>query len=447
MSMLNSSLPGYKYQIELVLEGIKYSGMMFHDSDHGHIGVIVSAHLNGEEAENFSQKKYGRIPAISAVVDGKRKITLFKCRCLKCNYIEFSEDSKTQYLNFSVEYFINSGRYDIQETYDSFQFTVENGMAWSKISQIWVMDNPNGGAPSQVRFRGNDYCKKYLLGGAEIKFRSDLSNFELMREDRKEEISITEHLQITITPHNPAPISYFLSLRDQIVDMISFGIEDNVNILSQSLICGTEEETSKTHFVVTNKKHLPLIHTKPENFNFILDQLPRTKDVSRSLNRLEPILRLYTSFYRYSDMPLEMLFLNATQALETLHGRFYHVPYSKQEDSDEIVHPYKKITLAERITDLLEKGKDQIFAPICNQELCFVERVVLARNYYTHYHESMWQSALDSECLFDIVRILKCILAYHICVQLGVDISDSVKEKISRICLDDNGQPIDLFQT
>lgn len=447
MNILNSRLPGYKYQGEFEIDGIVYPGGMVADSEHGSITLIVSKMLDGEEAKGYSQKNYRRISMIHGVVNGGKNVTLFKCRCKQNDYTEYAEDNKHQRLIFSAEYIIISGRNDIHTTYDRFQFTIENGMAWSKISQILVMDNPHGGDPSQVRFRGNNYSKSFIMGGSQITFRSQLHNRELMDENRRECFTLEERLQITITPREPSTIFYFLSMRDQLVDMISFGTKDNVNILSQYLICGPEEPRhEEQHLVVTNKKTLPINHTPPEEYNFQLDQLPRSRDVSRSLNRLEPIFRLYASFYRYDDMPLEMVFLNAMQALETLHGRFYHVPYSKQNLPDDIVHIPKKITLSERITALLEKGEDQIFAPICNQELCFVERVVIARNYYTHYHESMWQSALDSECLYDVVRILKCILEYFICAQLGVDISARVKEEINKICMDLNGQPVDIFQ-
>ena len=446
MNILNSRLPGYKYQGDFEIDGITYSGGMVADGEHGSITLIVSKMLDGEEAKGYSQKNYRRIPMIHGVVNGGKNVTLFKCRCKENDYTEYAEDKKHQRLIFSAEYIVISGRNDIHTTYNRFQFTIENGMAWSQISQILVIDNPHGGEPNQVRFRGNSYSKWFIMGGSQIFFRSQLNNRELMNENRRESFTLQERLQITITPKEPCSISYFLSMRDQLVDMISFAIKDNVNILSQYLICGPEDPRyAEQHLVVTNKKTLPINHTPPEEYNFKLDQLPRTKDAARAVNRLEPILRLYASFYRYDDMPLEMVFLNATQALETLHGRFYHVPYSKQNLPDDIAPAYKKITLSERITALLEKSEDKIFAPLFNQELRFVERVVIARNYYTHYHESQWQSALDSECLYDVVRILKCILEYFICVQLGVDISSRVQEEINKICIGIDGQVINIF--
>ena len=225
MSKLNSNLPGYKYQGNFEIDGITFSGVMFVDDERGYIGLNVVKHFTGEEARNYSQRNYGRISVIHGKGNNGNNLTLFKCRCRKNDYYEYGEN-KSQLLEFSVQYFVMSGLHESCTEFDSFRFTVENGMAWSKISQIKVLDNPNGGPPNQVRFRGSDHFKKYVMGGSLIQFRSDISNGELMREDHSEQFVITERLQITITPPSPSPITYFLGLRDQIVDMISFAIKD-----------------------------------------------------------------------------------------------------------------------------------------------------------------------------------------------------------------------------
>lgn len=93
MSLLNSRLPGYKYQGEFEIDGLVYSGGMVADKEHGRITLIVSKRLRGLEAKGFSKKNYRRIPIIHGTLDAGKHVTLFKCRCQKNNYIEHSEDT------------------------------------------------------------------------------------------------------------------------------------------------------------------------------------------------------------------------------------------------------------------------------------------------------------------------------------------------------------------
>ena len=47
-------------------------------------------------------------------------------------------------------------------------------------------------------------------------------------------------------------------------------------------------------------------------------------EVPGKRKELIPVFDLYLSLFKYRDMPIEMVFLNLIQAVETFHARFFY---------------------------------------------------------------------------------------------------------------------------
>ena len=76
--------------------------------------------------------------------------------------------------------------------------------------------------------------------------------------------------------------------------------------------------------MLTSEQRLQTSIKNQWEYNFTLSQIAVGKDIQRELTLLEPVLNLYLSLFKYSDMPIEMIFLNIVQALETFHARFFY---------------------------------------------------------------------------------------------------------------------------
>ncbi|NCD01992.1 MAG: hypothetical protein EOM00_03225 [Clostridia bacterium] len=177
---------------------------------------------------------------------------------------------------------------------------------------------------------------------------------------------------------------------------------------------------------------------------------------------LEPIMNLYFSLICYSDMSLEMQFLNIVQALETYHSRFLYKDKLKKYkehltelfkcDTDQIPAPHKDayfcetqadenlnyIILKSRLVDLFNDDFHcplfvRLFKDDYSLMYQYIDTIVDTRHYYTHYGKSKEKKALRSTKLICAIDILSILLEYHFLKELEFDISYRM-EKISTRC-------------
>lgn len=145
--------------------------------------------------------------------------------------------------------------------------------------------------------------------------------------------------------------------------------------------------------------------------------------------------------------------MNVVQALETFHARFFYNDkkseyvksvkrkFSDSKISEEIMNDLisgyqeksKIIILASRINDLLFDNLSGIFVDYWPRENNFTQRIVDSRNYYTHYDPSKEEKALKGEELKSAIGVLSCLLDYHVCKILGIDISEQTRRTLTRI--------------
>ena len=177
-------------------------------------------------------------------------------------------------------------------------------------------------------------------------------------------------------------------------------------------------------------------------------------DFSNTLEKLKPIFNLYLSLFKYSDMPIEMVFLNIVQALETFHSRFFYdnkkTKYVKSvEDRFSSLANYediKKLLLSEtqmdencgyiillsRLNDMLIGDYDGLFHEFYATDPNYAQTIADTRHYYTHYGSSKEAKALKNEKLKDAIYILTLLLEYNVCKVLGIDIKTKTASYIER---------------
>lgn len=161
--------------------------------------------------------------------------------------------------------------------------------------------------------------------------------------------------------------------------------------------------------------------------------------------KLRPILDLYFAAYRYNAFVPETVFLNLMQALETYHARFIsddlrsflqHVDlevnnfygdnsnaekWKKYIADDNQRNPKcKDIYLRSRLTDLFFAEGDLAHVNYWNgRQGDFVEKLVITRNYYTHYDIKKQTKAFTKEELPLINNILSSFLTFHVLTRMG----------------------------
>ena len=167
-------------------------------------------------------------------------------------------------------------------------------------------------------------------------------------------------------------------------------------------------------------------------------------------NSLKPVVDLYVSAYDYKDIPVEMLFLNLTQALETYHARFIcdskskykeivdafihkHFGDIKSHTSDSHIESYreflyskeqedsKHITLKSRLNYLFLADFRIIIQPFGFGKRDLIKKIVDTRNYYTHYNPNKYDKSFDLEMLPYVNGLLMIVISYYLMKELDIE--------------------------
>lgn len=192
---------------------------------------------------------------------------------------------------------------------------------------------------------------------------------------------------------------------------------------------------------------------------------------------IRPVVDLVNSLFLYSDMPIEVLFLNLMQALETYHSRFicdnpkhysdvidalldeyhnlngqkrllrkdYYLGLDEKEltsktDSEKAEtanydccketrsEHIKKISLKMRVRYLFSVGDFMFLSTYKMTQQDFIDKLIISRNYYTHYDPKKESRSFTREELKDVCPILFNLANYYILKEL--ELSEEELRKI-----------------
>lgn len=273
------------------------------------------------EIKNYYQALSMRVSK-QEVISGKLNIgwtvTLYHNRCIK----NFTRIPSYQQIEFSCEYVIFHNQDDPCRKFNQLSCVVENALEWSGLSYV------DDFGFDKITFRKDNPCVTFHWYGVEVRFSVYLDN-RLLQVPKKEVAEYIERLKIDISCDEKKDIDFFLNIRNHIISMISFSIKDNVNIYKQYLIDYDDYRVFSSlrehelYPIFTKDIYRDVLGTWKENYNFSLEKIPKY-DISYKLEKLIPVFQLYLSLFQYQDMPVQMVFLNVIQALETLHSRFFY---------------------------------------------------------------------------------------------------------------------------
>ena len=436
------------------------------DKDRHYIGVfnLDNNEIPGEIVYNKSKgmillsltqetkglgKHYWNKSCIKGKLTSGGVLTLFDNACTK----NHTQSFRYQTLHYLSKYMTLGNDYGNEHQYNKLVCIIENGVEWSGLTQIEVE------LLKELRLQKVEPLS-FGWFGSKITFSTSVTN-ELWGYPRNEVSKVIERLNIEIESAEKRDINYFIAIRDNVLSMISFAIKNNVNIEEQFLY-------DYDYFYFTGDKVVPKMHYKfnlitsePSrvifrsylfDYNFTLKELNNGTDISDKLFKLSPIFNLYASFYKYEDMPNEMIFLNMVQALETFHARFFYEDkkelYVKSVEErfaslpnydlikklllsdSQIDKNCNYIILVSRLYDLFIGDYDGLFYEFYGDDPEYAQRIADTRHYYTHYSKSKEKKALRGDDLNDATYILKLLLEYNICKVLGIDKKENISNAI-----------------
>lgn len=416
-------------------------------ADKNILGEIVYNKNNGSIALFFTEiietigSYYGNPKQIYGRINSGEYITLFNNECI----LNQERLLQCQRLGFRAQYAILSNVPIKDKKFDTYRCVIENALDWSNLSSLtneeWdcikIIDREEA---------------LYELDEYTITFGTTVTG-DLNRRPLKEENIIEERVFFEIKLNESKEVSYFLDLRNKIISLISFGKQDNINIKEQTLsdrddILDTLNIPRPYH-LITNEPRYIVYDTSFIHYNYHLSDISLA-DKAEVLEKLYPIFNLASSIYKYQDMPVEMIFLNMIQAVETFHARFYGDNINSFNDRIEkkfkegkhfedvrkillIKDKIKKVPLKKRLLELLIGDYDGLFCDYYFDDFKFVDSIVDTRNYYTHYDPKKEKKALSGEELIKAINVLSCLLNYYICKKLDLDLEEKTRNYLSKL--------------
>ena len=271
--------------------------------------------------------------------------------------------------------------------------------------------------------------------------------------------------------------SIFVQIRNKILALISFAIKNNVNVISQKLYNDDTKIMNNSRYFnqgvdfFSTEQRKTIYKKDWWDNNFLLSNLsPNDLTLPQKLEKLTTIFELYNTIYSYKEMPLEMVFLNLTQATDTLHSRFYcddnlelktymnrikrqYKTYLEYDEYKRMLLSAERqlntnkhgdyvsnfVVLYSRLNELIFDNHSRVFYDFYaskENENEFISKIITTRNYYTHYPINKKDKILDEHGLTNAIKFLSCLLEYHVCKILGIDKSPTTREKIHQIAID-----------
>ncbi len=392
---------------------------------------------------DLSKRPHSKIFHIAGVFNTGTKVVLYHNTLIKDYIREFIYEE----IVYRVDYLVCG---EPREKFHRLICTIKNGLLWSGISQVNVPEIGN------IQF-DQSKCEIYHWFEAKITFYTQLKT-DFYRIPRKEESITVERLSFEIESDEEQNVEYFINIRDKILSLISFGIKDNVNIEQQWLKnftgLDTEQQCYNRNQLISSEPAISILNISDCDYNFTLNQIPKNKNTQEKLDKLVPVFNLYSSLFKYSNMPIEMVFLNIVQAIETFHARFFYDDNKKiymeaierrfpENDanklqremllSDTQVNKSSNIILASRINDLLVSAKNDLFSKWWKNNPQYTQKIVDTRHYYTHYGKNKEKKALRGDELLQAIYWMRLLLEYHVCSILEIDIEENIHRYIGRL--------------
>ena len=356
--------------------------------------------------------------------------------------------------------FLIWGQY-VEKNLKALYVTLENAVRWSGLSGIEQSSFVEGYF-DVIKYK-NEKKINFNYGDFNIKLYPSYIN-KMSGNPIPEKGEICERLVLKIEGKESGNIFEHFNIVKDFLNIISFCINDNVNILQIKCetndsyqILSSGEKIYHTFDVIGILKKKS-ISQQSFKIDFVtLDEI-KEKILPSFLEQYEsfkPIIELYTLLIQNPDIPAYIQFLNIIQALESFHSRFICDSLKKykalidshygETESDKF---YKRFLLPEQ-----QDGNEDFIALTSRINHCFTkldksvfdyfkdgyisDKLTDTRHYFTHYSKAKFKKSFQGENLDKAITLVCVCLNYLIWQHFGLDRKVFLIEQLNWINIDD----------
>lgn len=428
------------YTGTFIINDEELQGELIYNADSGVILLSISRLID----KGTEKKTDNSINVIDGKINSGASVSLYNCICVKNHIHNFT----MQQLCFKVERMIWSSAHPNNRKYNKMIITLSNALAWTDLS---VFENEDC---EVLKFKEDIESYSVNWYGANIKFSPYINNMVINRK-YEEERHIVERLQISIELQDKADEEAFLVILYKLIGLISFSINNNINVVDMYLVdyddysfIGKDFKDYRKFYLYTCTPILVEYKYDARRRIVKLEDLLH-HDIDSVLSEIDPVINLYLSIIRYENMPVEMVFLNIVQAIETMHSRFFYKnrvkTYIKSVEErclgdkkyEEYLMPVGQkdndfIYLSARINDLLIGNMDTPFIKCYSGGCNYGQAVADTRHYYTHYGKEKEKKAFKGNEMKSQISLLSKVVEYYVAKLLGCDITENIEVELNR---------------
>lgn len=328
--------------------------------------------------------------------------------------------------------------------FDRVTFSIDGLSEWLSISGITKEFSENG--KTTIKFEPPNDIHFLLEDGMKLSFV-----FELRVSCAFEDASLSQKVYISICSENPKPLEDFTKIIFKLNNFFCLAIDNTVAIgcfygyskdITQDFITDIIETQIRIYHQTNYAESNDKISTNALLFRY--------EDVATCFENIlklwlhnysisEPAFNLYFSSKSGGHKYLESKFLSLAQGIETFHDRNYpgelriekiefkalkkmivdSCPEDRKSWLKEIIHYGYKLTLRERIKQLIEPFKELYGSDEQRDQL--IGKIMTTRNYLTHYDPKLKERSAQGMELHDISMKLEFLFQLHFLKLIGLE--------------------------
>lgn len=400
-----------------------------------------------------------KMPIIWGNASNGAKITLQNCKVIGGS----SKDFEVQTHKVSVEFVYIGAHLPAQSlSFQCYRFTFSNIIEFCNLCHFEDVSN----SKTTIAWDSKEPVSIFVRDGLNITFASYISPTPLL--SKEPELLLTQNISVRFSYNVPVNPKECLADVRCLLQLIQLGVEGTVVIEESECrscqICFGSKFNSELKLYIAEPK---IISVLPNRFDYLfyLDDLVNEDNLISAWylkhNNLKLIVDLYSSFYLPYNMPIEMLFLNAVQALESYHARFitdkfeiYHERVETYIASDDEYNSklhrsrllalrkdgtlLDKIRLFDRLSDLFLFEFEEEFFTIDRKAhpYDFIQLIVDTRHYFTHHNPAKSNKILHGYDLHSATQILRVVIECYFLKEIGFNrefINGRIQEKSSML--------------
>lgn len=402
--------------------------------------------------EFFNKRKKDYNITICGELENGLRVTLIDCEQLNSGM-----SFQRTYTYYKCKYLICGVKYSAVKP-RSLYCTIENGLDWSDLRGL-KYKFPIENAVHEIEFK--EKTKQISYKGYEITF-SNQYNTSLFSTPISENNTFTERLAIDIKSEIDQPFTNFVEILEDILNLITFCSDNNVNTLSYFIGFGqfyNDDNKNKEirYQMVDCKERFPVYNSYINTYEFGLNQLQDNilNKYLDSYSILKPIIELYNLIVKYPYEPMFVQFINSIQALESFHSLIYYgsnksqlkkfkkeiklrfgenEPFFTKYLIDDTQTDQYYLTLPTRIKDCFSRLPKQVFDYFTDGKIC--DKLCATRNYYTHYNRNKKDMIYKDFALQQATKLILYVLRYLIFSYLGLDTSSTLTNCLNSLDYD-----------